>query len=150
MRNFEDKRVGGAAVMDRMLTKGVLTSGSEIPYGRGIVIDEYKGLKTIGHSGGDAGFRSNVMYFPGEKFGVAVFSNLASFDPGAMSRQIADIYLASQLKPQGPGPVGAKQVRESRRRSRSACRRRAWKPFRGRTGSRPLKSCARSSWTRTN
>ena len=106
VRNFEDKRVGGAAVMDRMLTKGVLTNGSEIPYGRGIVIDEYKGLKFIGHDGGDAGFRSNVMFFPGERFGVAIFSNLASFNPGAVSRQIADIYLASRLKPQEPGPVG--------------------------------------------
>ena len=110
MRNFEDKRVGGAAVMDKMLTKGVLTNGSEIPYGRGIVIDEYKGLKFIGHDGGDAGFRSNVMFFPGERFGVAIFSNLASFDPGGMSRQIADIYLAPRPKPQEPGPLGAKPL----------------------------------------
>jgi CubicO group peptidase (beta-lactamase class C family) len=107
MRNFEDKRVGGAAVMDKMLTKGVLASGSEIPYGRGIELNEYKGLNWIGHSGGDAGFRSYVMYFPGERFGVAIFSNLASFDPGALSRQIADIYLASQLKQQEPGLGGA-------------------------------------------
>jgi len=112
MRNFEDKRVGGAAVMDRMLTKGVLANGSEIPYGRGIVVDEYKGLKFIGHDGGDAGFRSNVMFFPGERFGVAIFSNLASFNPGGMSRQIADVYLASQLKQQGPGPGGAKALSE--------------------------------------
>ena len=112
MRNFEDKRVGGAAVMDKMLTKGVLTNGSEISYGRGIVVDEYKGLKFIGHDGGDAGFRSNVMYFPGERFGVAVFSNLASFNPGAVSRQIADIYLASRLRQQEPGPAGAKPILE--------------------------------------
>ncbi|MGB8958599.1 MAG: hypothetical protein WCC00_06260, partial [Candidatus Aminicenantales bacterium] len=112
MRNFEDKRVGGAAVMDRMLTKGVLANGSEIPYGRGIVVDEYKGLKFIGHDGGDAGFRSNVMFFPGERFGVAIFSNLASFNPGAMSRQIADIYLAARLKQQEPGPAGAKPSAE--------------------------------------
>lgn len=110
MRDFEDKRVGGAAVMDKMLTKGVLNNGSEIPYGRGIVVDEYKGLKFIGHDGGDAGFRSNVMFFPGERFGVAIFSNLASFNPGAVSRQIADIYLASHLKPQGPGPAGVKPL----------------------------------------
>jgi CubicO group peptidase (beta-lactamase class C family) len=110
MRNFEDKRIGGAAVMDKMLTKGVLTDGSEINYARGIVVDEYKGLKFIGHDGGDAGFRSNVMYFPGERFGVAIFSNLASFNPGGMSRQIADICLASKLKPQEPGPVGAKPL----------------------------------------
>jgi len=112
IRNFEDKRVGGAAVMDRMLTKGVLANGSEIPYARGIVINEYKGLKFIGHDGGDAGFRSNMMYFPGERFGVAVFSNLASFNPGAMSRQIADIYLSSQLKRQEPGPASAKPSSE--------------------------------------
>lgn len=112
MRNFEDKRVGGAAVMDRMLTKGVLADGSEIPYGRGIVVDEYKGLKFIGHDGGDAGFRSNVMFFPGERFGVAIFSNLASFSPGAISRQIADIYLAARLKQQEPAPAGAKPPSE--------------------------------------
>jgi CubicO group peptidase (beta-lactamase class C family) len=104
LRNFEEKRVGGAAVLDKMLTKGVLNNGAEIPYARGIEVAEYKGLKTIGHSGGDAGFRSHVMYFPEEKFGVAVFSNLASFDPGAMSSQIADMYLASRLN-QGAGPA---------------------------------------------
>jgi CubicO group peptidase (beta-lactamase class C family) len=108
MRNFEDKRVGGAAVIDRMLTKGVLTDGSEIPYARGIQVDEYKGLKWIGHGGGDAGFRSDVIYFPGERFGVAVFSNLASFQAGTLSRQIADIYLASKLKQPGPASPEAK------------------------------------------
>ena len=114
IRNFEEKRVGGAAVLDKMLTKGVLNNGTEIPYARGIVIGEYKGLKTFDHSGGDAGFRSHVIYFPGEKFGVAVFSNLGSFDPGAMSRQIADIYLATRFtQPAGPASPGAKPSREA-------------------------------------
>jgi hypothetical protein len=89
-----------------MLTKGVLSNGSEIPYGRGIAVDEYKGLKWVGHSGGDAGFRSDIIYFPGEKFGAAVFSNLASFSPGTLTRQIADIYLASKLKqPEAASPA---------------------------------------------
>jgi CubicO group peptidase (beta-lactamase class C family) len=107
IRNFEDKRVGGDAVMDKMLTKGVLASGAEIPYARGIVVDRYKGLEFVGHDGGDAGFRSTVMYFPGERFGVAVFSNLASFNPGGMSRQVAEIYLGSRLKQPGPAPAAA-------------------------------------------
>jgi CubicO group peptidase (beta-lactamase class C family) len=110
IRNFDDKRVGGPAVLDRMLTKGVLNNGKEIPYARGIEIGEYRGLKTIGHSGGDAGFRSDVVYFPEEKFGVAVFSNLGSFPPGTLTRQIADIYLASKLKQPGEVPAGAKPV----------------------------------------
>ena len=108
LRNFDEKRVGGAAVLDKMLTKGVLNNGKEIPYARGIQVDEHKGLKMIGHSGGDAGFRSDVIYFPGEKFGVAIFSNLGSFQPGTLTREIADIYLASKLKqPETPAP-GAK------------------------------------------
>ncbi len=107
LRNFEDKRVGGAAVWDRMLTKGVLNNGSEITYARGIQVGEYKGLKWIGHSGGDAGFRSDIIYFPGEKFGAAVFSNLASFAPGTLTRQIAEIYLASKFKqPEAASPGG--------------------------------------------
>jgi CubicO group peptidase (beta-lactamase class C family) len=97
LRNFEEKRVGGAAVLDKMATKGVLSNGTEIGYARGIEVGAYKSLKTIGHSGGDAGFRSHVLYFPDERFGVAVFSNLGSFDPGGLCTQIADIYLASRL-----------------------------------------------------
>jgi len=110
LRNFDDRRVGGAAVMDKMLTKGVLNNGSEIPYARGISIEEYKGLKMIGHSGGDAGFRSDIIYFPGEKFGVAVFSNLGSFQPGTLTRRVADIYLAAKLKQPGAPAAGAKPV----------------------------------------
>jgi CubicO group peptidase (beta-lactamase class C family) len=108
LRNFDDKRVGGAAVADRMLAKGVLNNGSEIPYARGISIEEYQGLKMIGHSGGDAGFRSDIIYFPGERFGVAVFSNLGSFAPGTLTRQIADIYLAAKLKQPAAPAAGAK------------------------------------------
>jgi CubicO group peptidase (beta-lactamase class C family) len=107
LRNFDDKRVGGPDVIARMLTKGILNSGKEIPYARGIVVEEYKGLPMIGHSGGDAGFRSDVIYFPGEKFGVAIFSNLGSFAPGTLTRQIADIYLASRLKQPAETPAGA-------------------------------------------
>ena len=110
IRNFEDKRVGGAAVLDRMLTPGVLADGKAISYARGIDTGEYRGLKFFGHGGADAGFRSDVMIVPGERFGVAVFSNLGDFAPGALSRQIADIYLASRFKTPGPGPTGAAAV----------------------------------------
>lgn len=106
MHNFDDKRVGGAAVMQRMVTKGVLNDHTEISYARGIVVGEYKGLRSFEHGGGDAGFRSYMLYFPDERFGVAVFSNLASFNPGNLSHQIADIYLAPKLK-QAPVAPGA-------------------------------------------
>ena len=65
MRNFDEKRVGGEAVLARMVTKGVLNDGTEIDYARGIAIREYKGLKTIGHGGADAGFRTTCFISPG-------------------------------------------------------------------------------------
>jgi len=109
LRNFEEKKVGGAAVLEKMLTKGVLNRGTEISYARGIDVGAYRGLKTIGHSGGDAGFRSHVMYFLEEKFGVVVFSNFASLNPGALARRIADIYLAPRFKQPVPAsPPAAK------------------------------------------
>jgi CubicO group peptidase (beta-lactamase class C family) len=97
LRNYEDKKVGGPAVWDKMLTKGKLTNGTEIDYARGIMHGVYRGLGTIGHSGGDAGFRSHAVFFPGQRFGVAMFSNLASFDPSGMAMRVADIYLAGRL-----------------------------------------------------
>ncbi len=105
LRNFEDKRLGGAAVWDKMLTKGILTDGTEIDYARGIMIGSHKGLKTIGHSGGDAAFASHVVYFPAERFGVAVFANTGSIDPAGTAMRIADIYLAPQIAAAAPTPA---------------------------------------------
>lgn len=81
-----------------MVTQGVLNNGKKISYARGVDIGTYKGLKTIGHSGGDAGFRSHMLYFPEEKFGVVVLSNLASSQPRELCQQVTDIYLAKKLK----------------------------------------------------
>jgi hypothetical protein len=62
------------------------------------VIGEHKGLKTVSHSGGDAGYRSHVIRFPEQKFAVVVLSNLSSFNPSRMARQVADIYLSDAIK----------------------------------------------------
>jgi hypothetical protein len=102
VRNFEEKRVGGAKVIERMLTKGKLNNGNPITYARGIQVQEYKGLKIITHGGADAGFRSDLLYFPDQKFGVVVLANLGSIQPWTLSREIADIYLAGQLKQPEP------------------------------------------------
>jgi CubicO group peptidase (beta-lactamase class C family) len=113
VRNFEEKRVGGAKVIELMLTKGVLNNGIPITYARGIQVLDYKGLKILTHDGGDAGFRSSLLYFPDQKFGVMVLANLGSIQPGGLARKIADIYLADQLKQPEPGKKPAKIVKIS-------------------------------------
>jgi hypothetical protein len=113
VRNFEEKRVGGAKVIERMLTKGVLNNGNPITYARGIQVLNYKGLKIITHNGADAGFRSSLLYFPDQKFGVVVLVNLGSIQPWGLARKIADIYLADQLKQPEPGKKPVKTVKIS-------------------------------------
>jgi len=105
IQNFFEARVGGLGVIQQMQEQGVLNSGKKIDYAFGLVIGEHRGLKTVGHGGGDAGYRSNVVWFPDQKFGVAVLSNLGPIDPGGLSMKVADIYLADKLAPEKPkGP----------------------------------------------
>ncbi len=98
MRNYSEKRVGGEQAIAPMFERGVLNNGEKINYARGLGVGEYKGLKYIGHGGADAGFRAYMRYFPDEKFGVVVLSNLAQFNPGLLTQQIIDIYLAEKIK----------------------------------------------------
>lgn len=102
MRNFEEARVGGRAVIERMLHKGVLNDGREIDYALGLSIGVYRGLRTISHSGGDAGFRSHMVIFPEQRFGVVVLSNLGSFNPSRQAYRVADIFLSDSLAPEVP------------------------------------------------
>ena len=98
VQNFEDGRVGGREVIEQMHEQGVLNNGKTISYAFGLVIGEYKGLRTVSHSGGDAGYRSHVIRFPEQKFAVVVLSNLGSFNTSRLARQVADIYLSDVMK----------------------------------------------------
>jgi CubicO group peptidase (beta-lactamase class C family) len=67
-RNFDHGKVGGPKVITAMLQRGKLATGAEIGYASALIHGEYRGLKTVGHSGGDAGFRSEYVRFPEQRF----------------------------------------------------------------------------------
>jgi CubicO group peptidase (beta-lactamase class C family) len=98
VNNFEDRRVGGKDVIEQMHEQGILNDGKQISYAFGLVIGEHKGLKTVSHSGGDAGYRSHVVRFPEQQFAVVVLSNLGSFNTSRIARDVADVYLANVIK----------------------------------------------------
>lgn len=95
--NFYHPRVGGQALIDEMLKRGVLNSGELQDYAGGLSIGTYKGLKTVDHSGGDAGYRSDMTRFPDQHFSASVLCNLAETDPAALVRQVADVVLAADI-----------------------------------------------------
>ncbi|MGD2295927.1 MAG: serine hydrolase domain-containing protein [Candidatus Aminicenantes bacterium] len=102
VKNFDQKTAGGERVVELMHSQGVLNNGERISYAFGLVIGEYKGLRTVSHSGADAGFRSHVIRFPEEDFAVIVLSNLSNTNPSGLARQVAEVYLAKKLKSKKP------------------------------------------------
>lgn len=98
VKNFEDGRVGGTDVIEQMHEQGILNDGKKISYAFGLVIGEHKGLKTVSHSGGDAGYRSHVVRFPEQEFAVVVLSNLGSFNTSRIAMDVADVYLTDVIK----------------------------------------------------
>jgi hypothetical protein len=82
-----------------MLTRGVLTSGKEIPYALGLFHGEYRGLKTVHHGGAWGGFRAQLVRVPEQRFSAVVLCNLGSSGPDKRAYQILDIFLAEHLEP---------------------------------------------------
>lgn len=93
LNNYFTAQIGDRDAIEQMYERAILNSGDTINYAFGLVIDEYKGWKRIGHGGGDAGFRTFAVRFPEKNLGITVFSNLGSFDTYGMSMKIADIFL---------------------------------------------------------
>ncbi|WP_419162638.1 serine hydrolase domain-containing protein [Candidatus Palauibacter sp.] len=95
--NFRHETIGGPRVMEMMKTRGILNSGDTIPYAHGLGIGEHRGLQTIGHGGADAGFRTQVNWYPEANVGVVVLTNAANGNPGGRARRVAEVVLAGSF-----------------------------------------------------
>ncbi len=96
-QNFYSKAVSGSKALEQMLVPGSLNDGTKTGYGFGINIGSYKGLKTIGHGGADPGYLADWIQFPEQRFSVVCLCNNFRLNPAALTRQIADIYLADKF-----------------------------------------------------
>lgn len=97
--NFYHPAVGGEALIKKMLEPGKLNNGEKLDYASGLGIGTYRGLNTVDHDGGDAGYRSDLIRFPDQHFSVACLCNLAATDPSNLTRKVAEIYLGKEMKP---------------------------------------------------
>ena len=104
-RNFYDNVLGdhGPELIERMHARGRLDNGDAIDYAFGLEIGMYRGSRVARHSGGAAGYSTELMRFPDHRFTVMVLSNLAQFSPTELAYQVADVYLADAFT--APKPV---------------------------------------------
>jgi CubicO group peptidase (beta-lactamase class C family) len=103
--NFYHPRVGGQAIIEQMLHRDKLNDGTLQNYAAGLIVTKYRGLRVVDHSGGDAGYRSNMTRFPEQHFSASVLCNFADTDPSDLVRKVADIVLANDFKAPASKPA---------------------------------------------
>ena len=86
-----------------MLTEGALNNGDRIGYAQGISLQEYRGLRTVGHGGSSWGFRTELVRFIQPGLSIAVSCNADDAEPGKLAQRVADHYLADELGPEMDG-----------------------------------------------
>lgn len=96
--NFYTARVGGPTLIQQLQERGKLKSGKQIDYAAGLEIGKYRGLNTVDHNGGDAGYRSDMIRFPDQHFTVACLCNLGSANPSDLARKVAEVYLGTAMQ----------------------------------------------------
>ena len=99
-RNFYSGKIGKGTLLNELEAPGTLNNGKKVNYGLGLWLGEYRGLRTVEHSGGTFGYRTELLRFPQQRFSVVALCNVANADVEGFARKIADIYLEKQLKPE--------------------------------------------------
>lgn len=102
--NFYEPKVGGSALIEQLQQTGTLDDGKPITYARGLIVEDYRGLRAVSHGGSWAGYRSELIRFPEAGIAVAALCNAGSSQPWALSRNVADIVLGDRLQalPEAP------------------------------------------------
>lgn len=82
-----------AAWRDLLFTPGELNGGGKTKYGMGWMLDTYRGLRRVHHTGSTIGFRTAIARFPEKGFSVAVLVNRANSEPWRIAEKVTDLYL---------------------------------------------------------
>lgn len=98
--NFDEPRVGGPGMFDRLTTRFVLTDGDTTSYGLGLFVDEYRGLERVHHGGADVAHRSMLRYYPELDAAVVALSNNGTFNSGSIADQVADVFFGEHMEPE--------------------------------------------------
>ena len=96
-RNFYTGDVGGAAFLELIHTTGTLADGEPITYAFGLTVDEYRGARTVSHSGSMMGFKAAFLQIPELRFTVLAACNLGPIVPMDLAHDVADIWLGDAL-----------------------------------------------------
>jgi CubicO group peptidase (beta-lactamase class C family) len=101
-----DSAAGGPALVAALEAKARLTGGRVVPYGAGLFLTGYRGMREVSHGGSTAGYRAYVGRIGGSRAGspaagapatgpvsVALLCNAADANAGRLAHAVADAFL---------------------------------------------------------
>lgn len=99
--SFYTGALGGQALLTTVQTPlQLLNGGPNQTYAFGMIVDQWRGLRRVHHSGALAGFRTALVRFPDQHFSAVVLCNFAEAQPTAYATRMAEVYLADHLRPE--------------------------------------------------
>ena len=102
-----DRKTLGANVVDSLTKQAVLTSGRTIAYARGLIVEKYRGVDEIAHSGSTAGYSTYLARYPGSNLSVAVLCNAAGANATQFTHALVDAILPNLAPIALPDTVAA-------------------------------------------
>lgn len=106
--SFYTGALGGQTLLTTVQTPLQLVNGGPTQtYAFGMIVDQWRGLRRVHHSGALAGFRTALVRFPDQHFSAVVLCNFAEAQPTAYAARMAEVYLAEQLRPEPPRDLPA-------------------------------------------
>jgi hypothetical protein len=112
--NFEHPIVGDAAFVAEQQTPGRFSDGRAHSYAFGLVIQPYRGVPEVSHSGSTAGYRAFLVRYPAQHVSVAVLCNAGDANATQFAHAVAELYMgrrfsepAATLSGSRPAPAAA-------------------------------------------
>lgn len=90
---WHTNKLVSSATRTQAFTPGTLSDGSNIEYGFGWFLDEYRGHKRMRHSGSTCGFRNELQRYPESKSAVIILTNRAEPEMEPLANKLADLFL---------------------------------------------------------
>jgi CubicO group peptidase (beta-lactamase class C family) len=97
--NFYTGRVGGMNLIHQMQEGGRLNNGTVNLYAKGLVVDQYRGLRRVQHAGEWVGYRAGLTRYPDQRTSFITLCNtIGDVFPTNLNQALADIVLQSAFR----------------------------------------------------
>ena len=94
---FYTARLGGPEFIKLIQTTAPLTDGESNDYAFGLVVDSYRGMREVQHTGSTGGYRAAIFRYPDAHTSIAMLCNVTTANTTALAHSMADAVLGSRL-----------------------------------------------------